>query len=143
MAASTVNPANLQSIFYFGASNLSVSIVAINLTKTSFATTLLPLTNGKTKFIVWGVIVTLTLLAIPIIVMPWIQCKPLLKTYINSIPGECIDKMVSVRFALFQAIWAAGTDFLLALLPWTVIWNLNMRKIEKVGVGIAMSLGIL
>ncbi|RYP22872.1 hypothetical protein DL765_001468 [Monosporascus sp. GIB2] len=33
-------------------------------------------------------------------------------------------------------------DFLLALLPWKVILNLNMRKTEKIGVALAMSMGI-
>jgi hypothetical protein len=34
-------------------------------------------------------------------------------------------------------------DFVLALLPWTIVWNLQMKKKEKMGVAFAMSLGIL
>ncbi|KAI0014509.1 hypothetical protein F4780DRAFT_250137 [Xylariomycetidae sp. FL0641] len=34
-------------------------------------------------------------------------------------------------------------DFLLASLPWQVIWGLQMKPIEKLGVGCAMSLGWL
>jgi len=34
-------------------------------------------------------------------------------------------------------------DISLALLPWKVLWNLQMRTAEKIGVGVAMSLGIL
>jgi len=34
-------------------------------------------------------------------------------------------------------------DISLALLPWKVLWNLKMRTAEKIGVGIAMSLGLL
>jgi len=34
-------------------------------------------------------------------------------------------------------------DIILALLPWTVIWKLSMRKMEKIGVAIGMSMGIL
>lgn len=34
-------------------------------------------------------------------------------------------------------------DFLLAMLPWKIIWNLQMRPVEKIGVGTAMSLGCL
>ncbi|KAI4643034.1 hypothetical protein J4E93_007103 [Alternaria ventricosa] len=34
-------------------------------------------------------------------------------------------------------------DISLALLPWKVLWNLQMRTAEKIGVGLAMSLGIL
>jgi hypothetical protein len=34
-------------------------------------------------------------------------------------------------------------DITLALLPWKLIWGLNMKKQEKIGVAIAMSCGIL
>jgi hypothetical protein len=41
------------------------------------------------------------------------------------------------------AVWAAIMDISLALLPWKVLWKLQMRFAEKIGVGVAMSLGIL
>lgn len=34
-------------------------------------------------------------------------------------------------------------DVCLALLPWKVLWGLQMRRIEKIGVALAMSLGLL
>lgn len=34
-------------------------------------------------------------------------------------------------------------DLLLAILSWTVIWNLKMNKREKIGLSCAMSIGIL
>jgi hypothetical protein len=34
-------------------------------------------------------------------------------------------------------------DILLALLPWKMIWKLQMRKKEKFGIALAMSMGIL
>jgi hypothetical protein len=34
-------------------------------------------------------------------------------------------------------------DVALALLPWTMIWGLQLRTSEKIGIGIAMSVGIL
>jgi hypothetical protein len=39
--------------------------------------------------------------------------------------------------------YSGAQDFVLALLPWTIVWNLQMRKKEKFGVAVAMSLGIL
>lgn len=32
---------------------------------------------------------------------------------------------------------------MLALIPWMVLWNLNMKRKEKAGVAVAMSLGVL
>lgn len=34
-------------------------------------------------------------------------------------------------------------DFILALLPWAVLRNLEMTKREKAGIGLAMSMGIM
>ena len=34
-------------------------------------------------------------------------------------------------------------DFVLAFLPWKIVWNLQMKKKEKFGVATAMSLGVV
>jgi hypothetical protein len=39
----------------------------------------------------------------------------------------------------YSALW----DFLLATLPWFIVWKLQMNKREKFGVALAMSLGVL
>ena len=44
---------------------------------------------------------------------------------------------------MFHPGYSAGMEFLLALLPWKIIWKLQMKRKEKVGVAFAMSLGIL
>ena len=38
--------------------------------------------------------------------------------------------------------YSALMDIVLALLPWKVIWPLNMRKKEKIGAIVAMSMGV-
>lgn len=40
-------------------------------------------------------------------------------------------------------VWAALMDVSLSFIPWVILWNLQMRLAEKIGVGIAMSLGML
>jgi hypothetical protein len=85
----------------------------------------------------------------------------LAKTFLDLIPGTCIDKRPSVVYGMFQAgesksthdvlrfgtdldaVWSAMTDISFALLPWKILWSLQMRTAEKIGVGIAMSLGVL
>ena len=34
-------------------------------------------------------------------------------------------------------------DFVLALLPWKLIYGLRMRTTDKIGISVAMSMGIL
>lgn len=59
-----------------------------------------------------------------------------------SLPVSCYC------FAWFGSIdprigYSAVTDFVLALLPWKVVWKLQMKRKERFGVAIAMSLGVL
>jgi hypothetical protein len=41
------------------------------------------------------------------------------------------------------AAWSVITDFAFAILPWFLIWHLHMQIAEKVGLGVAMSFGIV
>jgi hypothetical protein len=43
----------------------------------------------------------------------------------------------------YRKAYSALMDFTLALLPWTFLSQLRMRKKEKIGVGIAMSMGVM
>ena len=38
--------------------------------------------------------------------------------------------------------YSALMDFVLAFLPWRIVWSLQMKKKEKFGVAVAMSLGV-
>ncbi|KAF3043621.1 hypothetical protein E8E11_008898 [Didymella keratinophila] len=76
-------------------------------------------------------------------ILPFVQCRSIAKTFVDLLPGTCIDKGPSLRYARFQAIWAAAMDISLALLPWKILWGLQMRMTERFGVCVTMSLGIL
>jgi hypothetical protein len=43
----------------------------------------------------------------------------------------------------YAPAYSAVMDFTLAALPWTFLWNLQMRKQEKFGVAFAMSMGVM
>ncbi|CAI6339848.1 unnamed protein product [Periconia digitata] len=126
----------------YGAAELTIYTVAIAMSKISFGISLLRLTKGWTRYIVCFAITTLAIFAIPATIIPWVQCKPLAKTFVDFLPGKCYNKKPSVKYGQFQAIWSAMMDLCLALLPWQIIWGLQMRLAEKIGVGVAMSLGI-
>jgi hypothetical protein len=149
-------------MMYYGAAELTIYTVAIALSKISFGLTLLRLTDGWIRLFVYCAISTLAIFAVPATVIPWVQCKPLAKTFVDFIPGTCINKHPSVVYGRFQAskqtgsnnvhvdflltrdvVWSAIMDVCLAVLPWKILWNLQMRTAEKIGVCVAMSLGIL
>merc|ERR1712000_719166 len=76
-------------------------------------------------------------------ILPWVQCRPFMKVFDHSLPGDCFDPSKVISYAIFVAAWNALMDFVLAALPWSVLWKLNMNSTEKMGVGLCMSLGIL
>ncbi|ENI00973.1 hypothetical protein COCC4DRAFT_65104 [Bipolaris maydis ATCC 48331] len=134
---------NLDKLMYIGGAELTIYTIAIALSKISFGLTLLRLTDGWVRLYVYFAISTLAIFAVPATIIPWVQCKPLAKTFVDFIPGECINKHPSVVYGRFQAVWSALMDVSLAILPWKILSNLQMRTAEKIGVCVAMSLGIL
>lgn len=88
---------------YYGAAELTIYTVAIALSKISFGITLLRLTDGWYRVFVWFAISTLAIFALPATIIPWVQCKPLAKTFVDFIPGECVNKQPSVVYGRFQA----------------------------------------
>ncbi|KAH8655459.1 hypothetical protein BX600DRAFT_515280 [Xylariales sp. PMI_506] len=138
-----IDPNNFSQIALYGAIGLTVGTLAINLAKISFAVTLITLTEGRWRTVVWFAIGSLTLFAIPVAILPWLQCNPLVKTFVDFWPGQCVDKNISLYYGIFQGSWAAFSDFSLALIPWKILSGLKIQRMEKIGVGIAMSLGVV
>ncbi|KAI2635645.1 hypothetical protein GGS26DRAFT_550039 [Hypomontagnella submonticulosa] len=114
---------------------------AIAWSKTSFAVTLLHITQGKTKLVVWAIIISTNLLLIMAAFSFIFQCTPVEKLWSPTVPGTCWPGLNSVVGMLASA-YSGFMDFVLALLPWSFIWKLNLRQNEKLGVAVAMSMGI-
>ncbi|KAF2996808.1 hypothetical protein E8E13_001694 [Curvularia kusanoi] len=133
---------NFDILMYNGAAELTIYTIAICLSKISFGLTLLRLTDGWYRLAVYFAIATLAIFATPATIIPWVQCTPLSKTFVDFIPGHCINKQPSIIYGQFQAVWSALMDVMLAILPWRILWGLQMRTAEKIGVCVAMSLGI-
>jgi hypothetical protein len=121
----------------------SISSFSATLSKISFGVTLLRLTSGKLRWFVWFCIVTLFIFVIPSALFTWIQCHPVAKAWDPSIEGTCWPASITINYGIFNAGWCAVADFVLALLPWKLIWGLQLRFREKIGVGVAMSMGVL
>ncbi|KAI1406401.1 hypothetical protein F4819DRAFT_156938 [Hypoxylon fuscum] len=115
---------------------------AIAWSKTSFAVTLLHITKGKTKIVIWAVIVSTNLLLIMAAFSFFFQCTPVEKLWNPMVPGTCWPNLNSVLSMLVSA-YSGFMDFVLALLPWSFIWKLNLVRKEKIGVAVAMSMGII
>lgn len=119
------------------------SITALAWSKTAFAVTLLRLTDGWTKKTVWFLIITINVFLGLSAMLPWLSCTPLKGAWASVPNTKCWDKKVMLYINIFSGAWSAAADVALALLPWSFLRSLQMKNKEKVGAGVAMSMGIL
>ncbi|KAK3348177.1 hypothetical protein B0H65DRAFT_424083 [Neurospora tetraspora] len=112
--------------------------------KTSFGLTVLRLIRDRAKVraLVLIIIATMNSFIIFNVVAVWVQCgvddngNLEDKTY-------CLSKKFTVSSMMFAGIYSGLMDVVLAILPWCLIWSLHMQRKEKIGIGIAMSMGLL
>ncbi|KZL75547.1 hypothetical protein CT0861_05903 [Colletotrichum tofieldiae] len=135
--------ANLLTIAMYTSVGASVSCFASTGSKVGFGVTLLRLTSGWYRAFVWFAVVTLTVVMLPSATMTWLKCTPVQKNFNRQMEGSCWDESVTLNYGIFNAAWCAFMDFVLALVPWKIVWGMRLRRHEKLGVCFAMSLGWL
>jgi hypothetical protein len=118
------------------------SITAAVWSKTSFGITLLHCTDGWVKKVTWFCVITMNLAMFLSALFPWVSCTPIQKSWDMFVEGTCWHPTVTVYYGMFSGAYSALMDITLALLPWKFLWGLQMKRKEKIGVGIAMSMGI-
>lgn len=159
---------NLGQIGFLGNINGTFSIFAAAWSKTSFALTLLRVMAGDkwARYFLWFAMITMNILMLNNALFQWIRCDPISKTWNPMEPGTCWPAGVQSRYGIVaggkagiptkRMLWlyrirtdcskkgySALIDFILAFLPWKLVWSLQMKTKEKLGVAVAMSLGIL
>jgi len=110
--------------------------------KTSFGITLIHITDGWIKKAAWFCIITMNIAMFVAALLPWISCTPLRKAWDTSVAGTCWHPNVIMYYHIFSSSYSALMDITLAFLPWKFIWNLQMKRNEKLGVGVALSMGV-
>ncbi|KAA8627922.1 hypothetical protein SMACR_06022 [Sordaria macrospora] len=73
----------------------------------------------------------------------FVSCTPVQKRWNPMIKGTCWDINVLCRYWSFSGAWSAVTDLALVVLPWSIIWHLQVKRTEKILLGIVLSLGLL
>ncbi len=110
--------------------------------KTSFGVTLLFITDGWVKKLTWFCIISMNIAMFLSALFPWVSCTPVQKAWDLATQGTCWDQRVIVDYNIFSAAYSALMYFTLAFLPWKFLWKLQMKQGEKIGVGVAMSMGV-
>ncbi|KAK3386666.1 hypothetical protein B0H63DRAFT_139492 [Podospora didyma] len=125
-------------------SRATITITAASWSKTAFAITLLRLGKGWVRWVIWFIIVSLNLIMGLNAMISWVGCIPVQKSWnMMGVEGKCLDLSVIVNIGYVSGGYSAACDFVLALLPWAIIWKLQMKRREKAGVGVAMSMGFV
>jgi apolipoprotein N-acyltransferase len=136
-----INPAVLPSMGLMGMVGGVFAIFAVMYSKTSFAITLLRFSEKKTRSLLWFIIISVHIALGGSALIPWIQCNPVEKNWNFMTPGKCWNPKIFSSYAIAAAAYSGAMDILLALIPWKMMWNLQMK--EKIGVATAMSMGVL
>ncbi|TKX20391.1 hypothetical protein C1H76_7427 [Elsinoe australis] len=119
------------------------TLIGQALSKTAFAMTLLKLTKGWPRWILWSCIVTMNLYMIIKCFLQWakITDKPSYDKWYRL--NFYLDWTFRENFKEGGNVYNIIMDFVMATFPWFITWNLNMRKVEKVGLCLTMSLGMI
>ncbi|KAI0595800.1 hypothetical protein F4775DRAFT_594927 [Biscogniauxia sp. FL1348] len=116
---------------------------ALTLTKTSWAMTLLRLTEGWQKWVCWFAIVTLLAIGTATSFQSFASACGSPSEEKWTLPGGCWSLEASVGVSMFAGGYNALMEIILAFLPWKLIWNLRLAKAEKIGICVSMSLGVI
>ncbi|KAH9907282.1 hypothetical protein F4778DRAFT_799605 [Xylariomycetidae sp. FL2044] len=131
-------PRILLSLYIYGLwTNLAAA-----LSKMSFGLTLLRISGGWMRAVVWFIMISVNLAFGTGIVINWAQCTPVEKNFNPFLPGQCWPPSLIIGYNIFTAAYSGIMDIVLAILPWKIIWNLDMNKKERFGAVCAMSMGI-
>ncbi|KAJ4111322.1 hypothetical protein NW768_011896 [Fusarium equiseti] len=140
----TISEENLRTINLNTIVGAAFGIIATTTSKTSFAITLYRIaTNVWMKYFLIFVIVTINISMNLVWIFGLAKCSPLARVFDKKVPGTCWDPKALLQFQLFAAYYSAVLDFVLALLPWAILMRMTMRRRERLGVAVAMSLGAI
>jgi hypothetical protein len=139
-----LDPATIPTLMHWAGIGSSPLILSVELSKSSFALTLVKLFRGsRVRWFLWfSITTTCVFLTVNFIVM-YVRCTPVKRNWDMTVEGKCWSDDVVTAYSMFAAGYSALMDFVLALLPWKLVMTLQMKRREKMGVALAMSMGVL
>ncbi|PNH34655.1 hypothetical protein VD0002_g1684 [Verticillium dahliae] len=119
------------------------TLIGQALTKTAFAVTLLRMSNQWQKWVLWFCIVTMNLYMVLKVLFQWAKvCDK--NGYDNWYRLDfCIYWSFRDKFKEGGNVYNIIMDFVFACFPWLITRSLEMRRVEKIGLSLTMSLGMI
>ncbi|KAH8760448.1 hypothetical protein F5883DRAFT_681000 [Diaporthe sp. PMI_573] len=136
---------NRERLLLLGSLSTTFSTLSAVLSKTSFGLTLLRLTQAgyeKTRALVWVIMISMNILMFCDALYSWVECQPSRKHWEIFTDGTCWSPDIAVKFGIAAGAYSGCMDVIMAILPWRIIWETRMERKEKIGVLVAMSMGL-
>ncbi|OJD32664.1 uncharacterized protein BKCO1_3700055 [Diplodia corticola] len=119
------------------------TVIGQALTKTAFAVTLLKLTKGYQQWGLWFCMGTMNLWMIFRCIFQWAKVCGKSSYDVWYRLNFCLNWTFRDNFKEGGNVYNIIMDFVFAVFPWFITWNLDMRKGEKIGLCLTMSLGMI
>lgn len=111
--------------------------------KTSFAITLGRISGPRLTAALWCAAISMNVSQVTCLVVQWTQCTPLKKSWNPVVEGICLPVDVNLGLSMGSTAYSGLVDLGLAITPWIVLSKVKMKRREKIGVCLAMSMGVL
>ncbi|PVH91313.1 hypothetical protein DM02DRAFT_664123 [Periconia macrospinosa] len=119
------------------------AILALQTSKTSFAVTLLRVvTKTWQTWALWAIIITNNTVLGADAIVSIASCNPIAKRWRFELPGKCVPMSDVINFSVFCGIYSGVMDITLAAFPIVLLQPLQMKRKEKIGICVSMSLGL-
>ncbi len=123
----------LTSTGSFSFPNISIAILINNLLDP----------NPLRSRLLLGMSILQVIFAMISVFLVFLQCKPTAALWDHTIEGDCWPESVFYDFSYWVSAYTTMTDIILAIVPVSVFWKLQMPRSTKIGVCVMMSLTLL
>lgn len=127
---------NIDLAFNIGAFSFPNISIAILVNK------LLDPNPTRTRYLYSLVTLQIIFAAISVLIV-FLQCRPTEKLWNTSVEGKCLNPNVLNDFSYWLSAYTTMTDIVLAVVPITAFWKLQMKFWTKLGLCIMMGLTLL
>ena len=121
------------NIAAFSFPNISIAILIVNILDP----------NPWRKRLLYGMCYVQVISAMLIVVLIFCQCRPVQMMWDPSVQGTCWNPDIFNGYSYFVSAYTTLTDIILAIVPITVLWKLQMPKSTKIGICIMMAMTLL
>ncbi|TPX09367.1 uncharacterized protein E0L32_009411 [Thyridium curvatum] len=119
------------------------NLIGQSLTKTAFGVTLLRMTKDWLRWAIWFCIGTMNLWMLLRMLFQWAKVCDNTSYQNHYRLNFCISDQFRKDFKEGGNVYNIIMDFIFAFIPWLVLKPLGLKKMEKIGLGLTMSLGMI